>query len=346
MRLVSPLLKHAIYPALQHIGFLSRRASSADCAVVNYHGVIPMDYSTADPFIDGNLVRLEVFRRQLAFLKTHYHVIPPDHFRAWIENGTTLPPRSVLITCDDGLLNTLTDMLPILESESLPCLFFMTGASCRESPGMLWYEELYHLLNSARTQGIELPPPTATDEAAQTPPTTSPGQWWETVQLASKLNAEARADWLSRLRNRCGLLEVFASHRRWRLLNLHELRRLAAAGMIIGAHTMTHPVLAQCSEEEARREIRESKLEIERAIGMPVWAFAYPFGNPSTMGHREVRLAREAGFSCAFLNVGGNTDRSTPFELCRTHVSADMNLAELEAHMVGFHTSLQRVMRG
>ena len=38
----------------------------------------------------------------------------------------------MLLTCDDGLQNTLTDMLPVLQELGLSCLFFVTGASLSE----------------------------------------------------------------------------------------------------------------------------------------------------------------------------------------------------------------------
>jgi len=117
--------------------------------------------------------------------------------------------------------------------------------------------------------------------------------------------------------------------------------------MSIGAHTLSHPVLSLCSDDEARREIRENKLDLERALERPVWAFAYPFGNPSTTGEREIRLAREAGFACAFLNVEHwGTGGSDPFELPRTHVTRDTTLPEFAAHLSGLHTRLQRAAGG
>jgi peptidoglycan/xylan/chitin deacetylase (PgdA/CDA1 family) len=107
--------------------------------------------------------------------------------------------------------------------------------------------------------------------------------------------------------------------------------------MTIGAHTMSHPVLSQCSKDEARREVGESKAEIERVPGQTVWALAYPFGNPLTMGEREVDLARQAEFECAFVNIGGGIIKpSQRFVLSRTHVTANMSLAEFEAYLADF----------
>ena len=347
MQLVSPLLKHAVYPALHHSGLLDRILPVRGYSVVNYHGVVPPDYSSDDPFLDGNLVQPEVFRRQLQFLKSHYHVIHPDEFRTRIEDGIQqgkqLPPRAVLVTCDDGLVNTFTDMLPVLLSEGVFCLFLVTAASCGAEPGMLWYEELYQLMRATPL------PPDLQLLMEQNRESKSPGtfqsRWWSVVGNASRLNASARADWMNRVRNHCGPAQALTSEKRWRLLRLAELKQLAEAGMSIGAHTLSHPVLSFCSDEEARREIQESKLNLERALGRPVWAFAYPFGNPSTMGERELRLAREAGFACAFLNVEHwDAGPANPFALPRTHVTSSTTLPEFAAHLTGLHARLQRAV--
>jgi peptidoglycan/xylan/chitin deacetylase (PgdA/CDA1 family) len=356
MRLVSPILKHAVYPVLHHIGWLDWVTPLGGYAVVNYHGVVPADYSGGEAFLDGNLVRPESFRQHLQFLKRHYHVIHPEDFRAWVEHGKRLPPRSVLVTCDDGLVNTLTDMLPLLQSEGVFCLFFVTGASCGSKPGMLWYEELYQLMRSRPLDGLELQLPI--EESAE-PSGNFQAWWWSTVRRASRLDAKARADWMALVRGNCdatqasrseldsGLHSGLRCERRWRLLNVAELKALAEAGMIIGAHTLSHPVLSLCGEAEARREIQESKNDIERVLGQPVWAFAYPFGNPSTMGEREVGLAQEAGFACAFLNVEHwGEGPSNLFALPRIHVTVNTTLPEFAAHLSGLHARLQRAVGG
>jgi peptidoglycan/xylan/chitin deacetylase (PgdA/CDA1 family) len=344
MRLVSPLLKHAVYPALHHSGWLNRITPIGGCAVVNYHGVVPADHSSHEAFLDGNLVRPDALRQQLQFLKSRYHVVHPDDFRASIEQGRKLPARSVLVTCDDGLLNVLTDMLQVLQSESVSCLFFVTSASCSDEPGMLWYEELYHLM---RAEPLEPDLQLQEEVTASASSVSFQARWWSAVRSASRLDAKARTNWMRQVRDRREPTSALSSERRWRLLNISELRQLAEAGMVIGAHTRSHPILSLCGEEEARLEIQENKNSLEKALGMPVWAFAYPFGNPSTMGERELRLAREAGFACAFLNVEHwGTGRPDPFALPRTHVTSDTTLPEFAAHLSGLHVRLQRAVGG
>jgi len=366
MKLVSPLLKRAVYPAAQRAGWLDHMMPPAGYGVVNYHGLLPPDHvpdpADAESFLDGNLVQPEVFRKQIQFLKLHYRVIHPNQFREWIEQGKALPDRALLITCDDGLLNTLTDMLPILRDEDVSCLFFVTSASCGDDSGMLWYEELYRLMRSNSFSGDDFQLPQekypADNPASGQASKNFQARWWDAVRRASRLESGARADWMKRLRsqyclerntvNHCAEKspgKELSSEKRWRLLNISELLRLAEAGMSIGAHTVSHPILSLCSEDEARREIQGSKTLLEKALGRPVWAFAYPFGNPATMGKREVNLARDAGFTCGFLNVEHWADLQSGFlALPRTHVSKDTTLPELAAHLSGLHARLQRTM--
>ncbi len=52
-----------------------------------------------------------------------------------------------------------------------------------------------------------------------------------------------------------------------------------------GAHTRFHPILPRCDDDEAWREIAESKRDLEALLGRPVSHFAYPNGD---YGAREV----------------------------------------------------------
>ena len=345
MLVVSPLLKRVVYPALHHSGCLDHVNPAAGYAVVNYHGVLRSGYSSGDIPLDGSLVQPEAFRHQLQFLKAHYHVIHPEEFRASIEQGKPLPPRSVLVTCDDGLVNAFTEMLPVMQSENVPCLFFVTAASCGDQPGMLWFQELYHLMQSNPLMGLD--PRLPSEERAANRQNDLHSLWWNTVRRASRWDSTIRADWMDRVRGSCDSTLLAASDRQWRMLGNTELKQLVEAGMSIGSHSLSHAVLSLCSDEEARREIQDSKIEIEQALGRPVWAFAYPFGDPFTVGERELRLARESGYSCAFVNVEHwDTECGNSFALERIHVTSDMTMPELAAHLSGIHKRLQRAVAG
>src|SRR5260370_29989218 len=81
-----------------------------------------------------------------------------------------------------------------------------------------------------------------------------------------------------------------------------------------------------------------------------VWAFGYPFGNAATVTGRDLRLAEQAGFRCAFMNTRGGCGwkivgaKISPFALPRVHVPAQIGLAELEAPISGLYRALCKLL--
>ncbi len=353
MKIVSPLLKHAVFPGLAKLGYLRRRDGEGP-AIVTYHGIMPKGYKMIDPDLDGSLVTADSFVQQIRLLKSRYNVISPEQFLSWVESEQELPPRAVMLTCDDDLRNTLTEMVPLLQEHRLSCLFFVTGASLSEVSIMLWYEQLYlmFLATKKRVVNLDAIRPGSRDRAL------TQGEkralWWNLVKHLSKYQTNARETMIEEVRVQLALPDDWGVHllsdplrRRFLMLNAAELRALVAAHMGVGAHTLTHPVLSQLSPEAAWSEIAESRGKLEEIIGRHVWALAYPFGDSACVTRREREMAARAGFACAFLNVDGGFGAPMPrFALPRVHVTGAMNLGEFEAHVSGFYRSLrQRFLR-
>lgn len=349
MKLVSPFLRHLVYPGLASAGYLGRRRGVGP-TIVTYHGVSPRGYCVIDPDLDGSLVSAKSFGDQLKRLKQRYHVITPLQFLDSCESGEELPSRSVLLTCDDGLRNTQTEMLPILQDFGLTCLFFVTGASFSDQSSMLWHEELaLVLLRGGSPFTLHLP------EVGVRSQVTNKHEerllWWRLVKSLSALEVGVRRRLLEEIRDQLSLAEDWnadylddaACSSRFLVLDRAGLQQLAEAGMTLGAHSLSHPVLSQLSSEAAWKEIAESRDALEQILRSKVWALAYPFGDTRSVSQREVKMAQQAGFSCAFLNVGGGFGAETArFAFPRVHVTREMSLAEFEAHVSGFHGLLRR----
>ena len=351
MKLISPVLKHVVYPGLSRVGY--RHPGSSGPVVLTYHGVFPEGYKPIDPDLDGSLVTAVALRRQLRILQDQYHVIAPEEFLLWCQTGHVLPPRSVLLTCDDGLRNSLTHMLPVLREFQLPCLFFVTGASLAPASTMLWYEELY-LMFLATAEGFNF----ELSEVGLRTRVESRREkrvlWWVLVRKLSRYDASRREVLLEAVRMQLGLAERWQSafyedpvfSGRFLTMNRSELCELAAAGGYIGAHTLTHPMLSQSSTETAWNEIFECKLGLESALDRNIWALAYPFGDLASTTSREFQMAQRAGYQCAFVNVSGDIESKTSkFALPRMHVTANMTDSEFEAHVSGLQQFLRQFVR-
>jgi peptidoglycan/xylan/chitin deacetylase (PgdA/CDA1 family) len=351
MRVVSPLLKHVIYPGLSWSGILRSR-STINPAVITYHGVLPEWYEPIDPYLDGNLVTAKQFRQQLTFLKRYYSVISPEEFLGWARGGATLPANAVLLTCDDGLQNNFTEMLPILQEFEMKCLFFVLGNSVGDSPRMLWHEELFlMILRDRRPVAGDSSEPRIDLTARKTKKQRS--EWWRAVIGFSSTGEHESL--VQNTRSRLGLPQDWNAdcfvdpvlRSRFILMDVPQLKALLASGMTIGAHTMSHPVLSYASYQGAAAEISASKEGLQEALGTGIWALAYPFGDPHSVTHRELDLAEKSGFAAAFFNTTlEQYGIQSLYAFPRIHVTADMTMPEFEAHISGFHSALKSRIHG
>ena len=73
----------------------------------------------------------------------------------------------------------------------------------------------------------------------------------------------------------------------------------------IGAHTVSHPFLTKCTQDQLEHELTASKQHLEDLMGRSVDVFAYPAGD---YNHKVIESVRCAGYIAAFvedsLNVG------------------------------------------
>jgi peptidoglycan/xylan/chitin deacetylase (PgdA/CDA1 family) len=347
MFLVTPLLKYVAYPSLARLGYFRNwRTRQADqLTVLTYHGVFPEGYKPRSRYLDGNLVSRDRFREQLRTLKCHYNVIAPEDFRLYLQGKFLLPPRAVLLTCDDGLLNVVSDMLPVLQDAGLKCLFLLTGASFADDSAMLWHEELWLLLDAIGPRRLDFQCGEVSIAEIPEQEKARHNLWWKLVHELSKNGSETRKRFMNELRDAAGLAEMWradllsdeADRKRFALLNRSQVKDLLQAGMTVGAHTLNHPILAKCPAEVVEREVAAIE-----ADGKPLWAFAYPFGTEETVSRREIALAEAARYDCAFMNIGSAfTSAMNKFAIPRVHITAEMNSGEFEAHATGFHQHLQ-----
>ncbi len=108
-----------------------------------------------------------------------------------------------------------------------------------------------------------------------------------------------------------------------------QLRELAANGMRIGSHTMTHRWLPQLSETEIQQELVDSKATLEDIIGDSVLDFALPGGH----GNRAIfQLARQSGYrSVATCKVGVFRSGGDPFHIPRLEIRGGLSMEGFRA---------------
>ncbi len=116
-------------------------------------------------------------------------------------------------------------------------------------------------------------------------------------------------------------------------MNWEEARVLVDAGMAIGAHTHTHPILCRLSFDDQRAELRKCKELLGDNLGSTPKTLAYPVGSLKAFSQETKRVAREEGFVAAFSYYGKtNTPGAIdPFDVRRVSFQGDEHRARRRA---------------
>lgn len=155
-------------------------------------------------------------------------------------HGAPLPPKPVLISADDGYLDDLAQMLPVLQAHHMTAVFFIITGRFHE-PGFL---------------------------------------------------------------------------------TASQVRQLDAAGMDIGAHTRDHVDLPGAGAAQLTNEVAGSRDDLQRLLGHPVAAFAYPAGR---FDDASVAAVKQAGFALAVTTQPGEQESSQqPLLMPRVRVGRSM----------------------
>lgn len=279
------------------------------CTVLLYHRVIDIP---SDP--QQLAVGPAEFEAHLQVLKSRYRVLTVAEFDHHLLHGKRFPHRSVLLTFDDGYADNHYFARPLLEKYGMQALFYI--ASGYMGSGLeFWWDEVERLLLyrpvplelDLQLPGLRLKVP----DAGATPNRGDDQEAYASalVQLR-KLPGNERDALLEKLRSSIGPAEPRSTHLP---MSVEELREFAASpAVVIGAHTVLHPSLAQLPEGEQRQEISASKAQLEHLLGKSVPYFSYPFGTGADFSATTERMAREAGFRHTAANYPGFVHARSP----------------------------------
>lgn len=183
-----------------------------------------------------------VFKKHVAYLSRHYTVISLDTLVSAIhrKDFSQIPPKSVVITIDDGHAGNI-DLLPIFKQYHIrPTLYVCT-----------------QIINTYRHFWFKI--------AGQSKA--------ERERLKRVSNAE-RLAYLKHTNN----FESEKVHQDRQALNIAEMKEMAE-NADFQPHTRFHPILPNCTEMECRQEILGSKADLEKLLGTECFHFSYPNGD-------------------------------------------------------------------
>jgi peptidoglycan/xylan/chitin deacetylase (PgdA/CDA1 family) len=309
--MVRPPIKSYMPSGLRRMASRLKRRFTARTVILMYHRIADLP---ADPQLLA--VTAQHFAEHLDVIRARYRPIRLRELAAALEQGR-VPRRAVIVTMDDGYADNLHNARPLLERYGVPATIFVASGYVG-SGRQFWWDELERLILQPGT----LPPRlhfSASDHRRQydvnmihysvkdyahhrtwhverrEDPTSRHRLYRTLYDELYRLSVDERAMALDELRTCIGSSRQACSGDR--PLTVDELIELARSPLVdIGAHGVTHAVLPHLPPGAQRREIQESRQQLERILDCPVTTFGYPHGGATP---ETVRLVQEAGFTCA-----------------------------------------------
>jgi peptidoglycan/xylan/chitin deacetylase (PgdA/CDA1 family) len=270
--------------------------------VSRWSGLVALNYHRIGDGSDSSLDRAlwsadaDSFARQVRFLKSHLDLITPDDLPAVLGKRRG---RFGMITFDDGYRDNFEAAYPVLQAEGVKATFFIASGfmGTQQVP---WWDEIAWMVRRSPLDSVQMPEwleaPVVYDapdrvaaigallRAFKKIPYESTGLFLEALSEATRSGRCAGADlWMT-----------------WDMV-----RSLRAAGMAIGGHTVTHPVLSMADPARQKSEIIGSIERIAQELREPVTCFSYPVGGRKAFNEVTVDILRAAGIRYAFTYYGG-----------------------------------------
>ncbi|HEX8030337.1 MAG TPA: polysaccharide deacetylase family protein [Vicinamibacterales bacterium] len=308
---------------------LERLPRKRGLIVLNYHRV---GDPAGNPFDDATFsATAAAFRAQMSYVKDRFATPPAATILESFSRGRFDAPTA-LVTFDDGYRDNHTIAFPVLRELNVPACFFVVSGML-DRPRLPWWDGVAYAIKQTQVDRLILEYPTRLEFDLRS--TARRLITWRILRAYKDASSIDDARFFDELGLRTGVVIDPEQLGRGLFMSWDDAREMAAAGMTIGSHTVTHPVLAALPEAAQRRELIESRDRIGHMVGVSPELFAYPVGGPGAFTEVTKRAAREAGYRAAFcyygsLNLPATTDM---YAIARLAVEHDQTPAQFRLRL-------------
>ena len=231
------------------------------------------------------------FDELCGWLAAWFNVLPLDHAVARLQAGT-LPARAACITFDDGYADNYSVAMPILQRHGLTATFFIATGFL--DGGRMWNDTIIETVRRCQSDVLDL----SELGLGSHPLGGIAAQQAAIGSLIGQIKYQPVEERLNLTEDIARIAKVQPPQNL--MMTSMEVKAMRQAGMQIGAHTVSHPILARLTDEQAKDEIGASKRFLEELLGERIAVFAYPNGKPGEdYSPQSVDVVRSLGFDAA-----------------------------------------------
>ena len=274
-------------------------------SILIFHRVLP----EPDPLFP-DLPSAAEFEACMRWVASWCNVLPLEQAVEQLFEGR-IPARALAITFDDGYADNEQLAAPILRKLGLCGAFFVSTGFL--DGGCMWNDRVIEAIRACAHGRLDLSALGIGSHALDS--TGARRRAIDDILRRIKHLEQGQRDAATR-----GIVEAAGDGPKPRLMmSRQQVRSLRAMGMQVGAHTISHPILARLAPDAAFDEMRGGKAELEQILGEAVNLFAYPNGVPDQdYSAAHAAMVRECGFKAAVSTAWGAASmRSDRYQLPR-----------------------------
>jgi len=257
---------------------------------------------------------LDAFRGQLDYVGAHYSPISILDVVSAAHGERRLPPRSIVLTFDDGYAEHYRQLFPLLHARDIPATFFPAASSLIDRR-VLDVNKIQFVLAAEPAETIASSIDEAVARDSGRPDVRRVSEYraegWKPIRFDSPaasyvkfmlqrgLPEDVRDDVLDMLfRTLVSSDErAFADEL---YFTIDQARQMAEAGMTIGCHADRHVMLTSLARDDQAREI-DGALRVLSAIGLPPAPFIFSYAKGAHNAD-SIDLLRARGCTLAVTN--------------------------------------------
>jgi peptidoglycan/xylan/chitin deacetylase (PgdA/CDA1 family) len=247
-----------------------------------------------------------LLRFSLEFLRKHkFNLVTIDDIAYSVKTQKPLPAKSVAFTLDDGYFDQVDIATDIFAEFDCPATFYVTTGFV---DGDLWYwsDKIQFIVENCNAQQFEqlcilFPSLTSVPKSKES----FTSQINEELKLCSLVEINRL---ISLAADMTGMELPSVAPEKYRASSWIDLRTIEKRGMMVGAHTYSHPVLSREDDETSKNEIERSKLDVEKQLQNPSKVFCYPVGRNQDFSRREIDYVKSMGYIAGTSSEPGAMD--------------------------------------
>jgi len=270
---------------------------------------------------------LEDFDRQMEYVSKNFNVVNFKQLEDSLSNDT-VENNTLVVTFDDGYYDNYSLAMPVLNKYGISATIFL-ATDYIDSGELFWFDAVAGFINTFEEDLLKLSSINLTFDLTKKSRTNV----FKTIgSILKNSDDSVRVSLMDEIYNKYNYSVIDEDYEKAKPLSWDNVIEMSQNNIEFGAHSKSHCFLSRISSNQLSSEINESKLKIEKMIGIPVNSFCYPAGDTNQ------KIMDTVKSSNIFFGVGykHGLNKKTDiiqYNLNREHVELDVSLELFKANL-------------